>query len=57
MVTLVELNSLGWGVNGEAWKWRKRMFAWEEELVGECVELFISFIFQVNMVDRWVWKL
>ena len=25
-----------WGVNGEAWKWRRRLFAWEEELLRGC---------------------
>lgn len=25
---------LGWG--GEAWKWRKRLWVWEEDLLGEC---------------------
>jgi len=27
----------GWGVYGEAWKWRRRLFAWEKELLGECI--------------------
>ena len=26
----------GWGVHGEAWRWRQMLFAWEEELLGEC---------------------
>jgi len=25
--------SLGWGEDGEAWKWRRRLSAWEEEKV------------------------
>lgn len=41
---------------GEAWKWR-RLFAWEEELVGECADRFSSIVFQGGVTDRWVWKL
>jgi len=40
-----EMNFLGWGVNREALKWRRRLFAWEEELVEECVEHLNSIVF------------
>ena len=30
-VSVFDLCHLGWGENGEAWKWRWRLFAWEEE--------------------------
>ncbi|MCI29841.1 putative non-LTR retroelement reverse transcriptase related protein, partial [Trifolium medium] len=30
--TVAEMFSLGRGANGEAWKWRRRLFAWEEGL-------------------------
>jgi len=49
--------TLGWGVGGEAWKWRRRLFAWEELLVGECVERLSVLVVQVGLDDRWVWKL
>lgn len=26
---------LGWEEEGEAWRWRRRLWAWEEELLGE----------------------
>jgi len=32
--TVSEVCQLGWGVEGDAWRWRRRLFAWEEELVG-----------------------
>lgn len=36
-VTIVEMNELK-GKNSESWKWLRRLFAWEKELVGECIE-------------------
>lgn len=46
-----------WGVNGKAWKWRCRLFAWEEELLGECVVRPTSVTLQVDRVYRWIWNL
>jgi len=34
-VSVFDMCQLGWGENGEAWKWRRRLFAWEEEQMGE----------------------
>ena len=25
----------GWGIDGEAWRWRRRLFVWEEEMLGD----------------------
>jgi len=33
------------------------LFAWEELLVGECVERLSVLVLQVGLADRWVWKL
>jgi len=52
-----EMFALDWGVGGEAWKWRRRLFVWEEVLVGECVERLSVLVSQVGMADMWVWKL
>ena len=35
IVSVAEMHFLVWGVNGEAWKWRRRLFLWEEEFVRE----------------------
>jgi len=43
---------VGWEVNDEAWKWHMRLFAWEEELLGECVKFLHSFVLQVDLPDR-----
>jgi len=41
------------GVNGEAWKWWWRLFAWEKEVLEECVELITTVFMQV-VEDMWV---
>ncbi|MCI18579.1 DNA-directed RNA polymerase, partial [Trifolium medium] len=33
---VAEMFSLGWGIGGEAWEWRRQLWAWEEEMLGEC---------------------
>jgi hypothetical protein len=35
--TVAEMHFLGLEVNGEAWKWSRSLFAWEENLVRENV--------------------
>lgn len=54
---MLEIFELGWGFDGDAWKWRRRLFAWEEGLVGECVERLSNFVLQEGVSDRWVWRL
>jgi len=54
---VADMFARGWGVNGEAWKWRRRLFAWEEELLGECVGRLTNFSLQVDRVDKWIWTL
>jgi len=31
-----EMYVKGWGEGGGVWEWRRRLWDWEEELVGEC---------------------
>lgn len=52
VIIVVDMKLLGWGVNGEAWKWRRRLFAWEEELTRDCVDMLSNIILQVEMEDR-----
>jgi len=49
--------SLGREERGEAWSWRRRLFVWEEGLLGECRVLLINITFQVNSGDHWKWNL
>ncbi|AES59191.2 hypothetical protein MTR_1g015510 [Medicago truncatula] len=44
---------LGWEEGGEAWRWRMRLFAWEEENVRECVFLLHNTVLQIDTLDRW----
>jgi len=56
-VSIFEMFQLGWEVNGDAWKWRRRLFAWEEEQVGEFCLLLQNVTLQVDKEDRWLWTL
>ncbi|GAU16594.1 hypothetical protein TSUD_233460 [Trifolium subterraneum] len=55
--TVADMIVAGSGVGGEAWQWRRRLYAWEEELVGECVDRLTNIVLQEGVPDRWVWKL
>ncbi|GAU17962.1 hypothetical protein TSUD_330870 [Trifolium subterraneum] len=48
--------SLGWGIGGEAWVWRRQLWAWEEEMVEECQALLHNFVLQDQSVDMWLWR-
>jgi hypothetical protein len=49
-VTVRNMFELGVEVHGEAWQW-----AWEEELVEECREIFLTVTLQDSSSDRWLW--
>jgi len=40
------------GEGGEAWNWRRRLLAWEEELWSECCALLFPIVLQANVNDR-----
>jgi len=50
-VSVFDMCLLGWGVEGQAWSWRRRLFTWEEELVGELILLLQSVSLQVDKTD------
>lgn len=54
-LTVAQMFHLGWGEGGEAWKWRSRLWAWEEEQLVECRLLLLSVVLQVNKNDVWSW--
>ena len=41
----------------EVWSWRRRLFAWEEEMVVECIRLLEYVVLQDSIKDIWVWRL
>jgi hypothetical protein len=45
----------GWGLGGESWSWRRRLWAWEEEMLEECRLLLANVSVQSNVFDRWQW--
>ncbi|GAU10380.1 hypothetical protein TSUD_422790, partial [Trifolium subterraneum] len=56
-ISVADMFAAGWDLGGEAWKWRRRLYAWEEELVVECVARLANVVLQVGARDRWVWRL
>lgn len=44
---------LGWGVGGDEWKWWCQLFAWEEELVGECSGMLSNVVLQADTEEKW----
>ncbi|MCI35054.1 receptor-like kinase [Trifolium medium] len=46
----------GWGTGGEAWIWWRRLWAWEEEMLGECQALLHDFSLQAQSSDAWQWR-
>ena len=51
-----EMHALGWGEDGEAWRWRRRLLAWEEELVVEIRNLLTNVTLQDTEPDVWLWR-
>ncbi|PNX89144.1 cysteine-rich receptor-like protein kinase, partial [Trifolium pratense] len=47
---------LGWEEGGAAWQWRRQLWAWEEEMLGECQRSLNDFVLQPNISDHWLWR-
>ncbi|KAK2370489.1 hypothetical protein QL285_083537 [Trifolium repens] len=55
--TVTDMFSLGWGISGEAWVWRRQLRGWEEEEeLRECQSLLLTISLQVQFPDRWQWQ-
>lgn len=54
LVIVEDMFSMGWGVNGEACKCRRRLLVWEEELLWECVNRPTSVVLQSGSADHWI---
>ncbi|MCI16701.1 YIPF1-like protein [Trifolium medium] len=48
---------LGWDEGGDAWRWQRHLWVWEEELLGECMTLLHDIILQTHSSDKWQWPL
>ena len=54
--TMAAMRALGWGDQGETWRWRRKLFVWEEESVGDLRIFLQNVSFQVHREDKWMWK-
>ncbi|CAJ2651635.1 unnamed protein product [Trifolium pratense] len=54
--SVAEMFMQGWEAGGEAWVWRRRLWAWEEEMLGECQSLLLTVSLQDHILDRWQWQ-
>lgn len=57
VLTVAEMWQLGWGDGGEAWKWKRSVRSWGEDLLGECCVMLHNVVLQVTVKDRWQWLL
>lgn len=47
---------MGWDEGGDAWKWRRRLWMWDESMLEECQNLLLTVVLlQVDLDDvrRW----
>jgi len=56
-VMVREIARKGWADGGDASEWRRRLLAWEDELVTECSSLLCNFVLQDHVLDMWRWVL
>nr|ABD28474.1 hypothetical protein MtrDRAFT_AC148819g11v2 [Medicago truncatula] len=55
-ITVVEMFARGWDEGGDAWKWRRRLWMWEEEMLEEFPNLLLTVVLlQVDLDDVWRW--
>ncbi|MCI48378.1 hypothetical protein A2U01_0069621, partial [Trifolium medium] len=43
------------GVKNVIWRWRRRLFQWEEELAEVCRGLVLGVVRKEEEEDRWQW--
>ena len=55
--SVFHMSHLRWGEDGGAWRWRRRLFVWEEQMVGELLLLLHNVLLQVDKADSWLWTL
>ena len=48
--------SLGLAREGEGWRWRRRLWAWEEDMLEECRALLFDVLLVPNVSNKWVWR-
>jgi len=51
--TVAYMFSSGWEVGGAGWRWRMRLWVWEEEMLGEYIILLRNVSLQFNVKHTW----
>jgi hypothetical protein len=46
---------LGWGFGVNGWRWRRRLFAWEKDLWGDCWVVDASVVLKVDTSNNLEW--
>ncbi|CAJ2679782.1 unnamed protein product [Trifolium pratense] len=54
--SVAEMFMRGCEAGGEALEWRRQLWAWEEELLGECQAYLLTISLQDHVSDRWQWR-
>jgi hypothetical protein len=57
LISVSDMFELGWAADGNGWRWRRPLRAWEEDLLSNCIVCLSNVVLQVNEKDSWVWKL
>lgn len=47
-VSVATMRMEGWEVDGVGWRWRRRLFAWEEEQLVDCARLLDNIFCRVT---------
>ncbi|GAU10307.1 hypothetical protein TSUD_421680, partial [Trifolium subterraneum] len=55
-ITVADMYRRGWDAGGNGWRWRRHLFAWEEDLVLECYAVLENLFLQVDVMDKWIWR-
>jgi hypothetical protein len=57
LCSVAERQHLGWVEEGEALKWRRKLFAWEGDLLRNCCFLLHNIVLHDGVLDCWKWLL
>jgi len=54
---VAEMCQLGWGVDGQAWWWRRGVVCMGRGVGGDLILLLHGVVLQVDKADKWLWIL
>jgi len=56
-ITVRNMFLYGWEKGGEAWRWWRRLWMWEEEMLDKCRSLLLTVSLQDTISYVWQWHL